>query len=256
MPSRFAAEVLPDGRRRYPREAVLARRRLLGGVVLGGAAAIAGSRLLGRDEAVASPGQQALAESGYSLTDPTSPWVVVNKRHPLDPIDHAPRELVTVGDRPVAAAVVPDLQELLAAAEADGVSLVLTSGYRSFADQQTVHAGSRSRNGDELAEQVSARPGFSEHQTGFAVDFGSRQAPECAALDCFADTPEARWLGERAGGFGFLLRYPPGLTAVTGYAAESWHHRWVGRDLTARLARAGVATLEEFFGVPGGPTYA
>ena len=180
----------------------------------------------------------------------------MNKRHPVVPTDYVPASLTTVGGKQVASVLVPDLTALLAQADADGVGMTLTSGYRSLSYQKSVHDDAVQRDGFATAESLSARPGYSEHQTGLAIDFGSRAQPECAVQDCYQDTPEAHWLAEHAGAFGFLLRYTAAHTAVTGYAPESWHYRWVGVDLVRQMAERGVATLEEFFGVPGGPEYA
>ncbi|NAZ84358.1 D-alanyl-D-alanine carboxypeptidase family protein [Kineococcus sp. R8] len=199
---------------------------------------------------------QGLAPPAHSTTDAASPWVVVNKKHPIVPTDYVPASLATVGGKPVASVVVPDLTALLAASRADGVGVTLTSGYRSLGHQRAVHDDAVRRDGPATAESLSARPGYSEHQTGLAIDFGSSAQPECAVQDCYQDTPEARWLAQHAGTFGFLLRYTAAHSAVTGYAPESWHYRWVGVDLLQQMADRGVATLEEFFGVPGGPEYA
>nr|WP_276612458.1 M15 family metallopeptidase [Kineococcus vitellinus] len=164
--------------------------------------------------------------------------------------------MATVAGKQVSSVVAPELTALLAAARADGVRLALTSGYRSLDYQRGVHARAVAREGAAEAERYSARPGHSEHQTGLAVDFGSTTDSGCTLRDCFAETPEARWLTAHAGAFGFLLRYRPEDSAVTGYAAESWHYRWVGVDLVQRMAERGVTTLEAFFGVSGGPQYA
>jgi D-alanyl-D-alanine carboxypeptidase len=267
--------VLPDGRRRYSHQAVVARRTLLLGVVAAGTGAgVLATRGGGSDQdpgrdpdvagadpaeqdpvAVVEPAPQAGAEPLPSTTDAASPWVVVNKQHPIHPLDYAP-EVVTVGGRPVAAVVADDLRALLAAAAADGVSLAVTSGFRSVEHQRAVHDSAVARDGVETAESVSARPGYSEHQTGLAVDFSGSSRPGCLLENCFGQTPESSWLVAHGGRFGFLLRYPEGKTEVTGYAAEPWHWRWVGTDLVARMAAAGATTLEEFFGVPGGPVYA
>ncbi|GAA4989589.1 M15 family metallopeptidase [Kineococcus glutinatus] len=258
MPSPFAAERLPDGRRRYSRSAVVARRRLLAGIVVAGAGAAVGVGRWrdGGGSAVADAEEVAGTSALHSTSEAASPWVVVNKQHPIDPADYAPASLVTVGDKQVAGVVGPDLTALLAAATADGVGLTLTSGYRSLDYQRTVHEQAVARDGRAAAERVSARPGYSEHQTGLAVDFGSSARPECAVQDCYRLTPEARWLAAHAGDFGFLLRYTEQNSAVTGYAPESWHYRWVGRELLERMAERGVTTLEEFFGVSGGAEYA
>ena len=274
MRSPFAAERLPDGRRHFTHQAVVARRALLAGLVVAGAGTAVGVHL-GRDDTgapVAATGRRGTGGTAsapvvteaaspppgptFSTTDAASPWVVVNKKHPIVPTDYVPASLATVGGKQVAAVVVPDLTALLAAADADGVGVTLTSGYRSLGYQRGVHDSAVAREGFATAESLSARPGYSEHQTGLAIDFGSRSQPRCAVQDCYQDTPEAHWLAEHAGAFGFLLRYTAAHTAVTGYAPESWHYRWVGVDLVRQMAERRVATLEEFFGVSGGPDYA
>ena len=272
--SRFAPEVLPDGRRRFSHQAVVARRAVLGGLVAAGAGAgVLATRRGGSDPAREVAGadpavQDPVAVAGpspapvpspaapeHSLTDPASPWVVVNKQHPIDPLDYAPA-LATVGGKQVAALIADDLRALLAAAAADGVSLAVTSGFRSLEHQRSVHDSAVARDGSETAESLSARPGYSEHQTGLAVDFSGSSRPGCLLENCFGQTPESAWLVEHGARHGFLLRYPEGKTDVTGYAPEPWHWRWVGTDLLARMAAAGSTTLEEFFGVSGGTTYA
>jgi D-alanyl-D-alanine carboxypeptidase len=191
----------------------------------------------------------------HATDDPASPWVVVNKALPLVPGDWAPTDLVVLGGYEVRPALQEPLTAMLAAAAADGVALELRSGFRSAAYQEGVHAGWAERVGQARADEVSARAGHSEHQTGLAVDVGSGSRPQCDFEACFAETPEGRWVAERAGEFGFLVRYTADNQAVTGYAPEGWHLRWTGADLLAELDRRGVTTLEELFGLPGGPGY-
>lgn len=187
----------------------------------------------------------------HSTTDPASPWVVVNKRTPLDPVAYEP-ELTTVRGYLVRPDAAPDVAALLDAADADGVHLTLRSAYRGYPKQAAVYDGWVAQLGTEQADAVSARPGHSEHQTGLAVDVGSTTRPECDFKGCFGDTVEGRWVAEHAAEHGLLVRYTPQNSAVTGYAPESWHLRWVGRELAAHLRATGVTTLEEVFGVPGG----
>ncbi|ADG75797.1 peptidase M15B and M15C DD-carboxypeptidase VanY/endolysin [Cellulomonas flavigena DSM 20109] len=190
----------------------------------------------------------------HSTTDPASPWVIVNKQHPIDRA-YAPADLVTVGEAQVRAAVEPDLRAMLDAAGAAGVDVVTSSGYRSYQDQAAARRSVEARRGFAHAERYSARPGFSEHQTGFALDVDSGSQPSCNYQTCFARTPEGIWLSEHAWEFGFVVRYTEANTAVTGYAPEGWHLRWVGRELTAHLRENGIGSLEEAFGVHGGPEY-
>jgi D-alanyl-D-alanine carboxypeptidase len=177
--------------------------------------------------------------------------VVVNKRTPLHPVGYEP-QLTTVRGYLVRPDAAPDLTALLDSADADGVHLTLRSAYRGYPKQASVYEGWVAQLGAAQADAVSARPGHSEHQTGIAVDVGSSTRPACDFEQCFGDTVEGRWVAAHAAEFGFLVRYTPENGAVTGYAPESWHLRWVGRELAAHMRATGVTTLEEVFDVPGG----
>ncbi|MDR2798952.1 MAG: M15 family metallopeptidase [Treponema sp.] len=117
------------------------------------------------------------------------------------------------------------LEEMAAAAQVAGVMLTVSSAYRSYSYQETVYARNVRESGQETADQESARPGHSQHQLGLVVDFGSID-------DSFAETQAGRWIAEYARFFGWSLSYPQGYEALTGYRWESWHYRYVGRELT------------------------
>lgn len=197
----------------------------------------------------------------FSIDDPASPWVVVNKLRPLQPTTYVPADLVRV---PVPYANEPFLRQeaadavvaLFAAAQAEaGLSLQSQSAYRSYDVQVRIYNGIVDSRGEEFANLVSARPGHSEHQTGLTIDISS--VPSVCALDpCFGDTDHGRWLAANAHRFGFHLRYQPETTPITGYSYEPWHFRYVGVELATELHDTGVRTLEEFFGLPAAPTYA
>jgi D-alanyl-D-alanine carboxypeptidase len=189
-------------------------------------------------------------KSQHSTTDPASVWVVVNKKHPLEPKAYAPQDLVAVGNgqflRSEAAAA---LKKLLADAAAAGMTLTADSGYRSFDTQVKVYNSEVKANGQTVADTQSARPGYSEHQTGWAIDIGTSG---CHIADCFGNTTPGKWVAASAHKYGFLLRYQPSTVDTTGYRAESWHFRYVGTTLSTELHNRGVKTLEEFFGISGG----
>lgn len=194
-----------------------------------------------------------------SIDDPASAWVVVNKLRPLNPQEYAPGDLVVVdiiGGGQLRASAAQDLQEMIAAYTAEtGNQLQSLSTYRSYSRQVDVYNGWVASLGQEAADLTSARPGHSEHQTGFVMDFGA--VPNTCALDqCFADTSQGMWLAENAYKWGFILRYPEGKTPITGYEFEPWHYRWVGTGLATEMHNTGVDTLEEFFGLPAAPDYA
>jgi D-alanyl-D-alanine carboxypeptidase len=118
------------------------------------------------------------------------------------------------------------LGEMAEAARADVVTLVASSAYRSRRYQVTVYQRIVAEMGQEAADRESSRPGYSQHQTGLAVDFGS-------ISDEFADTKAGRWLAANAARYGWSLSFPDGYEALTGYRWESWHYRYVGPALAA-----------------------
>ena len=200
----------------------------------------------------AAPGTTHVFDrTAHSTTDPSSIWAIVNKTHPIAPSDFRP-EIDIVRGYQVATPAAGPLGRLLDASDRRGLGFKIASAFRSYGYQLHVHAATAASRGDAEADLVSARAGYCEHQTGLAVDLITPADPACDFDDCFADTAGGRWLARTAWRFGFVVRYQPATTAVTGYAPEPWHLRYVGRPLAAELHRTGSATLEEFFGVPGG----
>jgi zinc D-Ala-D-Ala carboxypeptidase len=194
----------------------------------------------------------------YSLDAPDSYWVVVNKQRPLNPQDYAPADLRAVnitGGGQMRAEAAGQLEAMVAQYTAEtGQTMQSLSSYRSYGRQVDVYNGWVSSLGQEAADLTSARPGHSEHQTGWVMDFGA--VPNTCALDqCFADTSQGQWLAANAYKWGFILRYPNGYTPITGYEFEPWHYRYVGVELATEMHDTGIQTLEEFFGLPAAPTY-
>lgn len=198
----------------------------------------------------------------HSLTDPASPWVVVNKHRPLSPADYVPADLVQPN---IALAVSGEsaqlnsttaaaAEQMFAAAAADGVTITLASGYRSYGTQTATYNSYVASRGQAEADTASARPGYSEHQTGWAFDIGDGGGA-CGFQPCFADQPAAVWAKTNAHRFGFVVRYPWMLHQITGYYYESWHLRYIGVEAAADMANRGIATLEEYFGLEAAPAY-
>ena len=144
------------------------------------------------------------------------------------------------------------LERLLDAGDRRGLGLKIASAFRSYGYQVGVHAATVAARGDGEADRLSARAGYSEHQTGLAVDLITPADPGCDFEACFATSAAGRWLAREGWRWGFVVRYRRETTAITGYAPEPWHLRYVGRPLAAELAATGIGTLEEFFGVRGG----
>jgi D-alanyl-D-alanine carboxypeptidase len=146
------------------------------------------------------------------------------------------------------------VERLFGAAAADGVVLTLASGYRSFATQTVTYDRYVKAGGQAEADTVSARPGYSEHQTGFALDIGDGGGA-CSFQPCFADQPAAVWARTNAHRFGFVVRYPWMLHEITGYYYEPWHLRYIGAEAATDMLNRGIATLEEYFGLEAAPAY-
>lgn len=192
-------------------------------------------------------------KSRYSTTDPTSPWIVVNKQHPLNPISYAPPDLTSVGNgQYMRAEAAQALKAMLAGASTAGYTVTAASGYRSYDTQVSVYNSEVKNYGQATADSESARPGYSEHQTGWAVDLAS---DGCSITDCFGTTPGGKWVSANAYKYGFLLRYTPDNTTITGYRSEAWHYRYIGVYLSTELHNENVTTLEQFFNISGGPNY-
>ena len=177
---------------------------------------------------------------GEPVDEPASLTALVNKYHPL-PADYVPElELLPPGYtasqgarlRPEACAAF--LQMADAAAE-EGLRLYSASPYRSYAAQERVYQRYAAQQGAEAADTYSARAGFSEHQTGLALDIN------VASLSArFEETAEYAWLSAHSWEYGFILRFPQGKEDLTGYLFEPWHYRYVGPE-TARLCHEPVS---------------
>lgn len=192
-------------------------------------------------------------KSRFSTTNPASPWVVVNKQHPLEPINYVPADLVSIGNgQHMRAEAASALQHMFADAKSAGLTLTAASGYRSYATQVATYNSEVKAYGQAKADSESARPGYSEHQTGWAVDIAGGG---CYIQDCFGVTTEGKWAAANAYKYGFILRYSADGASITGYRAETWHFRYVGTALAQELQRSGVITLEQFFGISGGMEY-
>ncbi|TFD98314.1 D-alanyl-D-alanine carboxypeptidase family protein [Jeotgalibacillus sp. R-1-5s-1] len=164
--------------------------------------------------------------------------LIANKQHPL-PTDFAP------GEDPEARTAFNQMAE---AASAEGITLVAFSTFRSYDYQVDLYNRYVDQHGQEEADRFSARPGYSEHQTGLGFDIGEAGQEEHWAEDSFKDTAGAKWLAENAHEYGFILRYPAGKEEITGYQYESWHFRYLGKELATEVYNSGL-TLEEYLGI-------
>lgn len=127
-------------------------------------------------------------------------------------------------------------------ANEDGYKLIINSSYRSYEDQEKIYNDYSSWYGETDADKKAARPGYSEHQTGLALDVQSY----CSENKEFDECPEFTWLSNNAYKFGFILRYPKDLEHITGYNYESWHYRFVGIKASTYIHNNNI-TFDEYY---------
>ncbi len=168
---------------------------------------------------------------------------LVNKYHKL-PSNYEAKDLVTLsktyssrGHKIKKAASEP-LMKMIDAARADGLNLLVISGYRTERTQRGLFNNSVKRHGMDHALIYSAKPGYSEHQLGLAVDLNSTE-------ESFDQTKEYKWLKANSYKYGFIERYPKGKEFITGYGYEPWHYRYLGVDLATKVYTENV-TYEEY----------
>ena len=147
----------------------------------------------------------------------------------------------------------PALEGMIAAARADlgpNYGLMGVSCFRSVERQRAIFCRSGSNTNEVLRAETAAPPGYSEHATGYAIDFGDRRRSDCHVKSCFATTPTGRWLIANAPRFGFEMSFPPGNRQ--GVTSEPWHWRWVGLPVYvgAGLAQDQFAVARSRFPSP------
>ena len=187
------------------------------------------------------------------ITNSSSTIVLVNKKRELAST-YAPTDLVKPNipfsfsgespkkymRKPAAAA----LEKLFAGAKKDDISLSGVSGYRSYATQKAIFNRNADLKGEAVANQTSAHPGQSEHQTGLAIDVSSASV-NYELEQSFGKTKEGKWLKANAAQYGFIIRYGEGKEKLTGYSYEPWHIRYVGVYIAQEITKQGL-TLEQY----------
>lgn len=135
------------------------------------------------------------------------------------------------------------LKQLCDGARELGLRIYASSAYRPYEHQQSLYDRYVARDGVENADRFSARPGFSEHQTGLAIDLS---AVSDGDITKFEDTDEFIWTSQNAQETGWILRYPSGKEQITGYTYEPWHYRYVGVDIAKKVVASGL-TYDEYY---------
>ena len=173
--------------------------------------------------------------SYYSLQGKYDEIVVANKHYPMSK-DYYPGENATAKAA---------FLKLIAQMKEEGYAISDNySGFRSYATQAQLYQSYVNQEGQAAADRYSARPGYSEHQTGLAFDVIGTDG------QLVEDSSAAQWLLEHAPDYGFVVRYPRGKESITGYMHEEWHLRYIGKE--AKDVAASGLTLEEYYGFDGG----
>ena len=128
-----------------------------------------------------------------------------------------------------------------AAAKIDGLNIYISSGFRSYSYQKTLYNNYVASDGVEAADTYSARPGYSEHQTGLSIDLKNTNISGSTRLN----DSDFEWLSNNAYRWGFIIRFPKDKTYITGYQFENWHIRYVGME-AAKIIYDEDLTLEEY----------
>ena len=175
-------------------------------------------------------------------------YLIANKTYSL-PSDHEPQNTFTAINgkndctQCMNIIVYRAFEKMKEAAQREGISLFIASGYRSYRKQQQLYQNYVNRDGKKSADRYSARPWNSEHQTSLAFDLNQVSSE-------FEYTKAGKRLNQNAYKFWFILRYPKGKEDVTGYMYESWHFRYVWAELSYKLFNNGNwIALEEYFGI-------
>lgn len=181
---------------------------------------------------------------------------LVNEDNPLSE-DFEPETAEADGGYLFDIRAVEPLRALLQAGREAGLDLVVTSGWRSWAYQEQLfedkvarvmaETGLERAEAEEIAADEVARPGTSEHQLGLAVDIISNAHPDLD--EGWAETEEAVWLKEHCAEYGFILRYPPDKSDITGIVWEPWHFRYVGEEAAVYIMENDLC-LEEYLAAP------
>lgn len=189
-------------------------------------------------------------KEAYTNTEPTDiskkELMLTNKYNYLEK-DYEPENIVEISsryayeDNEAPKEILDYYIEMFTQAEKDGMDLIISSAYRSYEEQDETYKYYEKIKGEDV-KNYAAQPGYSEHQTGLAFDILSTGV----LTDDFDKTKEFEWLQKNAYKYGFILRYPKGKEKLTGYDYESWHYRYVGKEIAKKIQEEKI-TYDEYY---------
>ena len=180
------------------------------------------------------------------INNPNSPYVLVNKYHYLDK-DFVPNDLVETKDYAKTSLLMQKIayenfKEMANDAKKENLNIRIVSAYRSYSYQENLYNNYLKADSQEIVDTYSARAGYSEHQTGLAVDIDNI----IKNYNQFHLTKEFDWMQRNAYKYGFILRYPLGKENITGYKYEPWHYRYIGKTI-AKYIHDNDLTYDEYY---------
>lgn len=173
--------------------------------------------------------------------------ILVNKFNYLTE-EFAPEDLVNMGlqyafsGKKIREEVYGAFKRLVKDAKKEDLTIVANSTFRTYDYQENLYTSYKNNNGKEYADNYAARAGYSEHQTGLAIDVSTLNS----TMANFEETEEFEWLQEHAHEYGFILRYPKDKEFITGYNYESWHYRYVGEKVAKEIKELNI-TFDEYY---------
>ena len=175
----------------------------------------------------------------HEIPDPNSILLLINKHFYL-PDGYAPTDLISVGNTMMREEAGQAMQAMISAAKEAGHNIWSQSGYRSYDLQVRLYSQYSANGGEEAADVHSARPGYSEHQTGLTTDLNT-------ITDAFGDTPEGKWVAENCWQYGYIVRYTKENTDITLYKSEPWHMRYIGHEAAMIMHDEQIESFEEYW---------
>jgi len=175
--------------------------------------------------------------------------LITNKYYSLEE-KYEPKDLVTISnkyyygsDHKIRQIVYDNFINMWNAAYEENIYLIINSSYRTYESQKSVYDSYKDTRGTEYADEIAARPGYSEHQTGLALDIFSK---ENSLISNFKGSTAHTWLTNNAYKYGFIERYPEGKEKITGFAPEAWHWRYVGKEVATYIHNNNI-TFDEYY---------